>query len=186
MLALILSSAVSAACGPVVNDDASVDSSRDASRDTSFDAGPLIFRYVRLQQLSNPEGGAHPGADIDALVVIKPDGSMSYAQSVISVADAINASDALGAPDEPPDCLVADYASLGERGGYIVFAFGAPIDAAGIEVGDTIIVYEVTAADCPASGDDIIEVTISIAPLPEGPFTPVAGCGLGVCTRMVL
>ena len=134
------------------------------------------FKYVRIDDNSDPckknaEGKCtqdDPGADIDAVVLNKSDGTVHYAERVVGylrsdgvkerVADSPIASDpskALGKPDsfkQYPEkdgkCIYYTdssfkehpYVSLGGQGGYITLEMGGTIDA-----GDRIDVLEVGA-----------------------------------------
>lgn len=117
----------------------------------SSDPAPTpSYEWVRIDDLSNATGGGDPGADIDAVVLVKSGQSPVYATSVGSYAASpanVNANDPnqlLGAPDafeNYPDvttCRVdMGFVSLG-GGGYITARMGAPI-----EQGDQLDVLEV-------------------------------------------
>jgi len=112
------------------------------------------YRYVRITDVSGASGGADPGVDLDAIVLLRPGAAPRFALAVVSYEATPNdvtradPADALGAPDafaDYPDTSTCEvdggFVALGGRGA-IVLDFGA-----GIEAGDTLEVLEVGACD---------------------------------------
>lgn len=133
--------------------------------------GDADYRYVRIDDLSNATGGADPGADIDAVVLHKPDGSAHFGAAVTwyepsQSVSADDSSEILGAPDAfyawPDDVSVCNvgggFVSLGGAGTIIV-DIGVPIEA-----GDTLEVLEVGACDYGGGSAfaDEFEVQVSV------------------------
>ena len=130
--------------------DADVSTSDMSGNDTT-DPETVPYFYVLIEDLSNTEG-EDPGADIDAVVLIK-DGVRSYARRPVAyyfppgtTPLRSNEFDAIGEPDAHTTypatsgiCSVdGDFASLGGVGGYILVEMEEEI-----ENGDTLEVIEI-------------------------------------------
>ncbi len=155
---------------------------RDASMPTGDDAGTAHdastsggFRYVRIVDLSNDTSGTSPGVDIDWLLLSRPGGDRTPTL-VGSSAEVVNAA---GATSEPPatgpDCTGS--AALGGTGTLVV-EFGDDL-----RPGDGLFVDELNTVECPDTGDDDRHYRVEMSRAPDGPWTMVADCTSGDCTR---
>ena len=162
-----------------------------AGTDTNVD-GPQL-RFVRIDDNSDG-GGENPGADIDAIVLIKPGGAESYAENVESSFAgggdpiAVDPMDALGPPDafynwSTGDTTVCDandgFFTTGGSGGQLIVRMAQVMDP-----GDTLTVLEVGNCQYDESdpdaiaGIDPIDVYVSVANDPAGSWITV-GSGTG-------
>ena len=124
----------------------------------------LFYRYARIDDMTPRTGRGAPGVDLDAVELRGPNGPKSYATDVVDSEillgdhddnDMMDAEEALGAPDN--DCEVDEkFVALGGIGGFIVVQFGENI----IEVGDSIVVYEV-GESC-AYDNDPLALSVSV------------------------
>jgi len=136
----------------------------------------LDYRFVRIDDVSGNFDTPDGGADIDAIVLWKADGSSAYATTVEGfehgggLGTEVNPQDALNAPDAFPDymsnndastCRVdGGFVSLGGTGGYLVVGMGDKMEA-----GDDLVVLEVGNCDY-GSGmalEDPIDVFVSVS-----------------------
>ena len=135
------------------------------------DEGPaLSYRYVLIEDLTDPIGGDAPGADIDAIAVVKNDAAF-YATAIedSNLGGASNAfldpGQLLGAPDA--GCEKRNFTSLGgaRAGGYVIVSFATPERDVTIDNGDTIEVFELGRTLCPNTryDDDPYRVSVSVA-----------------------
>lgn len=156
----------------------------DTAGDTSEDTTPsLSYRFIRIDDVSGPGVDIDSGADIDAILLEKSDGTSVGAETLEGFehgggqGDAVNPNDALGQPDSftdwegtDPVCdLGGGYVSLGGDGGLLIV--GMPQD---IETGDTITVLEVggcTGNEGGAGIPDAIEVSVSVGNDIDGSWT---------------
>jgi hypothetical protein len=136
---------------------------------------PLAYRYVRVRDLSGSSVGTDPGADIDAIVVRKANGSAQSAAAVVAYQAtpyAVLRADptaALGPPaafDAYPDvttCRVdGGFVSLGGLGELIVELEGL------LEPGDILEVLEVGAcAYAPGQYAISERVAVAVSPTPD-------------------
>lgn len=121
--------------------------------ETGVDPGPepaVPYRFLYLFDLSSALSGQHPGADIDAIELVRG-GRSFYATTITDrfaepgiTNGASNANMLLGAPQasgNPPACNLSanppHWYSL--AGGFVIVDFGANVT---IEDGDEIVVYE--------------------------------------------
>ncbi len=177
-----------ALCGCEVSD--SDGSSGDAGKpdsSTQYDAGdtgPRGFRFLRIDDNSSSEGGAHPAPDIAAISMTTAGGSPEFATTVRDNASGVvNIDGITSEPKKPVDCVVGEFASLGGTGGYVILnVAGADLDS-----GDTITVYEVGETECAPSGAEKTDITVSLSDHrdPAGNWTSVGQCGSGVCSLTV-
>jgi len=149
--------------------------------DSDPDAIPTgSFRFVRIDDLSRPTGTPDGGADIDAVMVQKPSGTVAFAQTVENFrhggggpSPEGDPTRALGAPDSfyaYPDTTVCEvssrgFVSLGGTGGLLVVGM-----ALSIETGDTVSVLEVGGCDFGAGTaiSEPVDVSISTGPRIDG------------------
>lgn len=139
---------------------------------TGTDAG-----WVRVRDTSGVVTGADPGADIDAVVVLRVDGTEVYASEVAAwtatPADVVHGdpTDVLGAPDafgawpSTETCSVEfGFVSLGGAGELVV---RVPVP---LQAGDQVVVLEV--GGCAWSGGEAIldPVEVSIGATADGPW----------------
>ncbi len=116
------------------------DNETDPNDDTEAASWPLIV----IENASNNLDGQDPGADIDAVELIKANGQRFTLREVVEFelhSEADNAlSNVLGPPDATERCEVDrdQFAGLGEDG-YFVASFGPGVM---IEPGDVITVHE--------------------------------------------
>jgi hypothetical protein len=136
---------------------------------------PLSYQYVKVQDLSRSSAGSDPGADIDAVVVTRADGSVQTADAVIAYQATPNAvlrADPLAALGQPdafdmyPDvatCRVdGGFVSLGGEG-ELILRLEAPL-----EEGDTVEVLEVGACAYAPDQYAIAErISLAVSPTPD-------------------
>lgn len=145
------------------------------------------YRFVRVDDLSNATGSADPGADLDAIILTKPDGQRYYAETVehyVATPSSVSANDPtriLGAPDAfyaYPDTSVCHvdrgFVSLGGRG-TLIAGLGADIAA-----NDRLEVLEIGGCSYGTGTAiaDPIEVLVSIGAEVGGQWVSV-GRGTG-------
>lgn len=144
---------------------------------------PGAHRFVMIEDLTNPVAGDSPGADLDAVSIIKG-GDEFFAQSVedASVDTPGNLfddpSDILGAPDA--GCQVQNFVSLGgsANGGYIIVSMGDGQRDVSIDNGDSVKVYEIGAFLCNRFDDDPYQVSVSVS-TDLGSFVEIGEGGAG-------
>lgn len=136
-------------------------------------AGPTLadYKFILIEDLS-ATAGEDPGADIDAVVLIK-DGVSSYAEAPeeYSLADDSvplrrNEFDAIGAPDAYTDypaatgaCQVdGNFVSLGGTGGYLILEMEEAI-----ETGDTLQVVEIGSCTFDGGTARAEEIRVSVS-----------------------
>lgn len=131
----------------------------------------LSYRFVLLEDMTDPIAGNAPGSDIDA-VAIEKNGVEFYATSVVDFNigagnnEYIDPTEALGAPDS--QCEKKNFVSLGgkQADGYLILEFSDPSRDVTIDPGDQIIVYELGNAVCPTQptwDNDPTAVSISVS-----------------------
>lgn len=167
--------------------DATTSGVTDTSGGTS--GGTVLnYYFVRVNDQSTNTGNTNPGADIDAIGIVKPDGTRHYVSKVeqyspVNVDDiaALSAipDNIIGAPtafadptnvSPASDCSLEDqnFVALGGVGGYIIVSFGD----AHVENGDTLNVYEI--GNCANGGvADPVEVQVSVASNADGEWVTV-------------
>jgi hypothetical protein len=130
------------------------------------------YRFVLIEDLTRQVSGEYPGADIDAIGLIRAD-EETFATAVESAnisAEGNSASIAqglLGAPDfdcaDGADIDPMAFTSLGgkEAGGYAIVSFGTLEEDWTIRNGDTLKVYEVGKACNTRYDDDDFQLSIS-------------------------
>jgi hypothetical protein len=127
------------------------------------------YRFVLLTDLSDPVAGPYPGADIDAVELIKPDRT-HFATTVHDVQismegnHAADSTQMVGPPDADCDLESGAFAALGgsATGGYAIFSFGTSTEPVFVENGDTIRVYELGQSLCDEFDDDPYQVSIGV------------------------
>lgn len=142
-------------------------------------AGPAT--WVRVRDLSDVVTGADPGADIDAIGVVRASGGTDWATEVaawVATPSSVShddARDCLGPPDAfyswPATSVCAvdgGFVSLGGAGELVVRVPGAPA------AGDAVVVLEV--GGCSFDGGVAIEdrIEVSAGPTADGPWQRVA------------
>ena len=135
----------------------------------------LDYRYARIDDMTPRTGSGAPGADIDAVELRGPNGPKNYATSIVDSDillgdqndnDMMDAEEALFAPDN--DCEVDEkFVALGGIGGFIVVEFGDSI----IEVGDSIVVYEV-GESC-GYDNDPLSLSVSVTNMRDGAWEAI-------------
>ena len=164
------------------NEDIGQEAGEDLNQEVevSYDTSGSPYLYVRIDDLSEYADTPDGGADIDALILKKSDGSQYFATSVegfifgnFGSAESLDPMDALGAPDafynyssdDTSVCTIGTsddrpFVSLGGEGGVLVVRMGAAI-----ETGDTLTVLEVGGCNY-GDGEAIVEeisVQISVS-----------------------
>lgn len=134
------------------------------------DEDKVKARFVLIEDLTDPIGGDAPGADIDAISVIKNEAEY-FATAVEDqhLGGQRNAyldiQEVLGAPDS--ECEKKNFASLGgaRAGGYVVVSFGTANQDVTISNGDSIRVHEIGRTLCPNTSydDDPYRVSVSVS-----------------------
>jgi hypothetical protein len=129
-----------------------------------------VYRYLLIEDLTNPVAGDAPGADIDAVGLIKADREF-YAASVEAFKaggernNHADINELLGPPDS--ECEKKNFVSLGGQafGGYAMLSFGTTEEDVTIENGDSINVYEIGTTMCPGTrfDNDPYRVSVSVS-----------------------
>lgn len=144
------------------------------------------YRFVLIEDLTDPIGGDAPGADIDAVGLIKEDGTEFFATAVeeSQIGEGRNAyrdvNALLGAPDS--ECEKKNFVSLGglNAGGYAMVSFATEKEDVIIANGDSIHVYEIGASMCPGTPFDNDPYKVSVSVSDElGTFIEVGSGGDG-------
>jgi len=175
--------------GDGANADMTADGASDGLGAGGADAEPESFRFVRIDDMSDRKMTIDGGADIDAVLLEKSNGTRYPAIDVEGyrhgggTGDDIDPTAALGLPDAfyaYPDTDVCDvddneFVSIGGMGGYLIVEMEAAIDP-----GDRLTVLEVGGCDY---GDgtafrERVNVSISVAEDYDGQWTHL-GTGEG-------
>jgi hypothetical protein len=155
------------------------------------------FRFVMVEDLTVNRGGDFPGADVDAVSIIKSSGDEIFASAFSAETDvdctanlACDPSSILGAPDAVVggNCFDGRIGNVDPttftalNGGFAVLQFGSESRDATIENGDDIRVYEIGATQCSGSfDDDPYSVAVSVSD-DLGSFVEMGTGGQGVVT----
>jgi hypothetical protein len=155
------------------------------------------FRFVMVEDLTVNRGGDFPGADVDAISVIKAGGGEVFASAFSPETDvdcsanlACDPSALLGAPDAVlgGECFDGRLGAVDPstftalNGGFAVVQFGSGANDTTIENGDDIRVYEIGATQCSgAFDDDPYSVAVSVSD-DLGSFIEMGTGGQGVVT----
>ncbi len=123
------------------------------------------LRFVLIEDSSSDDEGDHPGSDIDAVQVCKPDDTCHPSSAVEEISSAATYPNGImGQPLPGVDgCVDGYYTSLGGESadGYVIVSFLPDVT---IESGDEIVVHEVDPTTCPPSGteeNDAFTVSVS-------------------------
>lgn len=145
-------------------------------------ATEVVYRFVRIQDDDTAPTGEDPGADIDAVGLVKT-GEPQYASLVAacevgpSGGVCTNEEGVLGAPEAFPgladdnldecDATSANFVSLGGTGGSVVVEMPADIES-----GDTLLIYEVGNCAVVGAGNQARAepITVSIGESESGPW----------------
>lgn len=148
-----------------------------------------VFQFVMITDLTPQAVGDFPGADIDAVSLIKPDSDQEFfVQQVSEQSDvecegnqACDLSTLLGMPDAvtgPGECFdggdpdATTFAALNQ--GFIIVTFTGPENGLQpIESGDVIHVYELGAVECGRFEDDPYRVSVGVSDTETGAFITV-------------
>ena len=167
----------------------------DPSPEVNNDPAPdAAFRFVMVEDLTVEPSGDFPGADIDAISVIKASGDEIFAETFEEDTDidctgnlACDASGLLGAPDAvdaggtcfgggAPDG--STFTAL--NAGFVIVQFSSVANGdVTIENGDDIHVYEVGSTECGRFDDDPFRVSVSVADDITGDFEEIGEGGRG-------
>lgn len=149
---------------------------------------PVPYRYAQVEDTSPNPSGDTPGADIDAVCLIKGDTGEEICATQVEFAEvdcesntACDPEDAIGAPDiidkESGVCFGGGDPTpegfVALNGGRIIVGFGDAV----IENGDNIYVYEIGATECGLFDDDPFEVAVLKIPELNDPDTTFLGNG---------
>lgn len=128
-------------------------------------------RFVMIEDMTPRVAGDAPGADLDAVGLLKASGGEHFATAIEDFKlggannEYANPSELLGAPDAR--CQKSGFVSLGgqQAGGYVIVSFGTDNNDLTIQNGDSIKVYELGGTLCPGSGydDDPYSVSVSVS-----------------------
>jgi len=153
---------------------------------------PETFRFVLVEDLTANPQGDFPGADIDAISVIKSGGEELFAASFEKDTDidcegnqACDPTALLGERDfvgegECPEPDLSDPRFTSLNGGFVIVQFSSITNGdVGIQNGDDIHVYEVGATECGRFDDDPFRVSVSVSDEIGGAFTEVGIGGQG-------
>ncbi len=154
------------------------------------------FRFVMVEDLTRNPSGDFPGADVDAISLIKRDGDELFAASLSSDTDVDCAGNRACDPSAllgPPDAIRGGKCFGGQlsqvdastftalNGGFAVVQFSDRSRDAKVENGDRLRVYEIGATQCGAFDDDPYRVSVSVSD-DLGSFVEVGTGGRGVIT----
>ncbi len=177
-------------CAPEDNMCAACQS--ECTQDSDCDSGRCIqgcyceapaFGYVLIEDQTPNASGNSPGADVDAVSILKG-GDEFFASNVedfnIDHPDNLfnDPTQILGPPDA--QCQVQNFLSLGgsQIGGYVIVSFERGGQSVGVENGDSIKVYEIGALLCGRFDDDPYSVSVS-ASTDQGSFIELGQGGAG-------
>jgi uncharacterized protein YegL len=141
------------------------------------------YRYVLIEDLTSPTSGEYPGADIDAIGLVKG-GSANFATVVeqFSIDSAGNsASDPtqlLGPPNANCEANSGAFTALGGLGNYVIVTFGTTGNDVTIANGDAIEVHELGQTLCGKFDDDPYRVGVSVSDT-AGSFIEIGTGGTG-------
>ena len=153
------------------------------------------FRFVLVEDLVVNPSGDFPGADVDAIGLIKSTGEEHFAQAFEEDTDidcegnlACDANSLLGAPDAVDPATGTCFGGGAPDGstftalnaGFVIVQFSSV--AAGdvtIENGDSVHVYEVGRTECGRFDDDAFRVSVSVADDVTGDFKEMGEGGRG-------
>ncbi len=131
-------------------------------------SGPV---FVRVEDLGEDGGGMYAGTDLDAIELLKADGTVVYADLVHDLeTDSPAAADpgmALGEPDIGLDCVPASERFFSMGNGFVVVSFGTHR----LEAGDIIRVHTWANVDECAGQHLYQPVNLLVAEFPDGPWT---------------
>ena len=140
----------------------------DGVGDACDDDQPDYARYVLIEDLSQNVSGGSPGADIDAVALVKSSGAVYWATTTedFTIGGGMNEhtspDEATGEPNS--ECQVKNFVALGgaNENGMLIVSFTSDENNVTIENGDRVRVIEVGETEC--SGrfeDDPYSVSIS-------------------------
>lgn len=129
------------------------------------------LRFVMIEDMTARVAGNAPGADLDAVGLLKANGGERFATAVedfelgLAGNEYGNVNEILGSPDA--NCQKQGFVSLGGQsaGSYVIVSFGTDTEDVIIENGDSIRVYELGSTLCPNAGydDDPYRVAVSVS-----------------------
>jgi hypothetical protein len=161
-----------------------------ANNSNNTDPG-VAYRFVLLEDNTDPVAGEFPGNDVDAISVIKAGGGEVFATRVVdaNIADpngnnsATDPNQMIGAPDANCQAQSGKFTALGGQaaGGYAIVEFGTTGVDVTIENGDSIKIYELGATLCGMFDDDAGTVGVS-ASSDLGSFITIGSTGTGQYT----
>lgn len=150
------------------------------------EGGPA-YRYILIEDLTEPVAGEYPGAELDAVSLVKPDGTR-YLETVVDAFDhttlipqaqpnmAADPHAALGPPDAQCSVEFNDrFYSMGGSGSFLIATVG---DDVSIDIGDKLIVHVFGFTECGLLSDGDYEVSVSSSP-DLSSFVPL-GVGFGM------
>ena len=188
-------------CTCALDEDSDEGDLADNNNDNDIDGDGVddrsSFRFVMVEDLTRNRGGDFPGADVDAISVIKASGDEFFATSFSADTDvdcagnlACDPSALLGAPDavRGGSCFNGTVGSVDPttftalNGGFAVVQFSEGARDVSVANGDRLRVYEIGATQCNgAFDDDPYRVAVSISD-DLGAFIEVGTGGQGVIT----
>ncbi len=130
------------------------------------------YRYLLLEDLTDPVTGEQPGADIDYVRLTKNNGDVHYVTEVldfnVGALDTNTAADVtqlVGQPDSLCDINSGAFVSLGglAEDGFVIVSFGDELNVIAIENGDSIVVGELGPTLCGDLEDDAVRVSVSVS-----------------------
>lgn len=128
---------------------------------------PTAWRYVLVEDQTDPVAGEFPGIDIDAIELITADGTSRFATTVEDFnsggGSARDPSQALGEPDSNCDANSGRFVSLGgrERNGFIIVSFSSNGQDIAFGSGSAITLYELGHKMCGGGDGDPYAVSVS-------------------------
>jgi hypothetical protein len=128
------------------------------------------YRFLLIEDLTDPVSGNTPGADIDAIELDKGALGVRYATAVEDVNIGSRGTNEFDDPQAlvgPPDsdCQVRNFVALGgyQDLGYVVVSFGTAQEDVTIEPGDSIRVHELGSTLCGQYDDDPYRLAVSVS-----------------------
>lgn len=165
----------------------------DPNNSTNNSTAPA-YRFVLLEDNTDPVAGEFPGNDVDAISVIKAGGAEVFATRVVdaNIGDpngnnsATDPTQMVGAPDAACQAQSGKFTALGgsAAGGYAIVEFGTTGVDVTIENGDSIKIYELGRTLCGMFDDDAGTVGVSTSS-DLGSFIEIGSTGTGNYTILV-
>ncbi len=183
-------------CPRVFNQD-QLDTDDDGVGDACQVDQPPSFVVLLIQDTTPSPQGIFPGADIDAVALLRGENPARFADTILDGTD-VSCDNNPGCAPEPalgqPDALTEDGCFVGgavDQDTFVSLAGGAlmlgfELDEP-FESGDTIELYELSALDCEGfDDDDATTTTLSITDADNSTFVEIGQVEAGVSQTQVM